>query len=310
VFNQKPEEEMAIGLSSFTPPADEDHDSSYHAIRTRLYQDENGTKSMDLDLINYNIGTAKGTRVAPNVTTQLRIDNQEGLTLTALQIEYITVPLLRYAMPSTSHIQGGGLVTIRGEPFVDTGPSQLLCRWRSDLTDSIYFSTEAYFVNSSAIVCRSPPLVTRERTRIDLSLTAGNVYTLNTVPFTFYETTGRVPFFGSSKGSTFVFVSTQPSSSPVPLVPVAIRDLTSRPPTHELRRFVGFCFRILQFRTLSTWTLSAGGRRSLQAWWSTLRASSGILPVMIRMPPWTLCINCSGLHQILRNFVQKHARRC
>lgn len=56
------------------------------------------------------------------------------------------------------------MVTVRGSPFVDTGP-KIICRWTPEDGGEPILSVRTTFIDSSNIICETPAVFTRMRTR-------------------------------------------------------------------------------------------------------------------------------------------------
>ena len=212
IFQYDPQDEVIFGIASYAPPTGtgRESESDYFSIVYDVGMDENGTAFKRYLVRDMMLGTKENTRMNMNATTEdFEIADELGYTMTSMQAVYTTIPTIKRIEPSVAHIVGGMRVTIVGEPFVDTGP-QIRCRWRlfelgtQDFSGEVLSSSEAYFLNSSVCVCKSPPLPTRMKGMVDLTLTGGDIWTQNSLPFTFFETTLRIPLVGSSKGKSLV----------------------------------------------------------------------------------------------------------
>ena len=213
LFTLSADTEVIFGLSSFSPPsgAGRAAEADYFSMVYENYVDENGTMVEVYNILLQNLGDAENNRVDPNTTSeQFVVNDEEGYTMTSMQVMYTTIPQIEQLVPSTAHIVGGLQVTVIGQPFVDTGPTMIKCRWRLFLSGTttfgseILYSTAAYFKNSSTCVCQTPVVFTRIKGMLDLTLTGGAIWTHNAKPFTFFETTLRAPLTGSSKGRSVV----------------------------------------------------------------------------------------------------------
>lgn len=213
LFTLSPDAEVIFGISSYSPPSGtgREAEADYFSVVFENYIDENGTNIEQYNLLDMNLANQENTRINPNVTSEeLAISDEAGYTMTSLQVMYTTIPMLDQLVPSTAHIVGGMLVTVVGQPFVDTGPGMIRCRWRmyegttKQFNGQILNSVSASFVNSSVIICKTPSIFTRTKGMLDLTLTNGAIWTRNAKAFTFFETTMRLPQFGSSKGRALV----------------------------------------------------------------------------------------------------------
>jgi hypothetical protein len=213
LFTMTADAEVVFGLASFSPPSGQgrDAEADYFSVVYESGIDANGTQFDRYNVLAQNLGNAIGERTNPNVTSEeFAINNEAGYTMTSIQVMYTTIPMITQLVPSAAHIAGGMLVTVVGQPFVDTGSKMIRCRWRlfesgvDKYSGAILSSTHAYFVNSSVCVCITPELDSRVKGMLDLTLTNGAIWTSNAKKFTFFETTQRIPQVGSSKGGTLV----------------------------------------------------------------------------------------------------------
>ena len=202
----EPEEEgdaeIVLGLSSYAPYR-KGYDPTYHRFRydsTMI----NGTR---VDTVHFTSQNVVYTDFEGDVSKYGRHDevlyNEEGFTLASIEIGYPRIPELDVPLPSVAHITGGMMVTVRGSPFVDTGP-KIVCRWTPDDGSASFLSVRTIFLDNGRILCETPVLLARARTKLELSLTGGQSWTLNSRAFTFFEIQSRVPEEGSSKGDTLI----------------------------------------------------------------------------------------------------------
>jgi hypothetical protein len=212
-FNMTADTEVIFGLASFSPPANvagRAAEADYFSVVYNRIVDENGTQYDRYNILAQNLGNLLDQRVNPNITSEeFTITNQAGYTMTSMQVMYTTIPTISKLEPSVAHIVGGMLVTVVGQPFVDTGPGMIRCRWKlydkaDRLSGVTLYSTSASFVNTSVCVCITPKTGTRVKGIMDLTLTNGAIWTSNYKKFVFFETTLRTPLMGSSKGRAFV----------------------------------------------------------------------------------------------------------
>jgi hypothetical protein len=212
-FNMTADTEVIFGLSSFSPPANvagRAAEADYFSVVYNRIIDENGTQYDRYNILAQNLGNLLDERVNPNITSEeFTITNQAGYTMTSMQVMYTTIPMISRLEPSVAHIVGGMRVTVVGQPFVDTGPGMIQCRWKlydsaDRLSDLTLYSTSASFLNTSVCICITPKTATRVKGVMDLTLTNGAIWTSNFKKFVFFETTLRAPLLGSSKGKTLV----------------------------------------------------------------------------------------------------------
>ena len=212
MFNYTSDTEVVFGLSTFSPSYGTGRASTqdYFSVVHEQLLDENGTEFTQYVVYDQNLGDSNGGLSGKE---QFLINAKDPYTLVSMQIAFTTIPILTRLIPSTAHIVGGMQVTVIGLPFVDTGAANMRCRWKTytdqamkELSKNYLYSTRAWFVNTSTVVCISPPLPSRAKSIMDLTITDGSIWTQNTRPFTFWQTTQRAPIVGSSKGRTLVLM--------------------------------------------------------------------------------------------------------
>jgi hypothetical protein len=167
-------------------------------------------------------GAAKGKEIKrpeEPIEQQNQLSLGPGLTFTSFEAQSTTIPVAEYVYPLYAHVDGGGIINVKGGPFVDA-PS-LSCKWTiiddfcTVLAPADYaaqcqiYSEQTIYVNATYMICMTPPVGQAMTAKLTVSL-SGVVWSFDTndvfVFFTTGSSSGRAPLFGSSKGMNAIII--------------------------------------------------------------------------------------------------------